>query len=313
VTVHIEQLPLFPGGGRHVRHDSRSLAYAVGVLPRTAIASQFWQRRVPIFDQLKLGSCVGNAGVGWIGTDNAARQGLTSIEVVSGVVEATAGSLANANGSLAVDEQLAIGMYSASTYLDTAPGSYKPTDTGSDGLAVAQVLQKLGLAGSYSHAFSVDAVFSALQSGPGLLGIPWYDSMFDTDASGHVKVDASSGMAGGHEIVVPRLDVANGTVQRIWFDNSWGTSWGSAGSGWFTPGELRLLLADQGDFTVPVASAVVPVPTPVPVPPAPGGDTGCFRSGPFSDSDISVISRRAARAHQTPEAWITGRVRAALR
>jgi hypothetical protein len=82
---------------------------------------------------------------------------------------------------------------------------------------VAKVLQARGLAKSYSHGFSPDAGYAALQSGPVLLGTVWLESMFDTDADGHIHVDTRSAVAGGHEPLLTRLDVtAAGTVERVW-------------------------------------------------------------------------------------------------
>nr|WP_241827828.1 hypothetical protein [Actinopolymorpha singaporensis] len=46
-----------PRLGRNVEHDERSLAFAVGVLPRSAIKTVHWDRRIGILDQGNLGSC----------------------------------------------------------------------------------------------------------------------------------------------------------------------------------------------------------------------------------------------------------------
>lgn len=278
--MHNELLPMHPRLGRHVLHDPRSIRYALPVLPKSAIKSQAWTRRVPIFDQGQLGSCTGNAGAGWIATDDATRTGLAKLP----------------DGTV-VDEQLAIAIYSAATAIDSAKGTYPPTDTGSDGLSVAKVLQTRKLAGSYAHAFSIDAVYSALQSGPGMLGIPWYQSMFDIDAAGHIKVDARSGLAGGHEIIVPRIDVtAAGVVERIWIDNSWAASWGKAGSGYFTPAELTKLLADQGDFVQPAPAGA----TPAPPNPAPSPGAANFPDLVASVPGLGAWLDESAAKHKNP-------------
>lgn len=249
VVIETRQLPLHPKLGRHVRHDPRSRQYAIPELPARHIQSQRWLRRVPIFDQGNLGSCTGNAAAGWLATDDSTRTGLVTLP----------------DGS-SVDEKLAVSIYSAATKVDSYSGSYPPDDTGSDGISVAKVLQTKGLAQSYQHAFSVQAVYSALQSGPGFAGTTWYNSMFNPSSDGKIPVDKASGVAGGHEYVISRIDVTNGTVTKIWMDNSWGPSWGVNGSAWFDPADFTALLADQGDFTVPIAVAPVPVP---PTPPSP--------------------------------------------
>lgn len=234
--------------GRHVEHDPRSLQFAHGVLPKTAIKSVDWTRRAPIFDQKNLGSCTGNAGAGLVGTDFLGRTGLTSVTIDGHV--------------LPVDENLAVRVYELATQLDNIDGTYPPDDTGSSGLGAAKALKQLGLAASYTHAFSLDALKSALQNGPVMVGTVWLESMFDVSSNGHVNVDRNSQVAGGHEYVISAYD----TSTRLFrMDNSWGESWGAHGSAWLAEADVQWLLSQQGDVTVP-AWATAPVPTPPPTP-----------------------------------------------
>lgn len=191
--THIELLP--PSGssflGRHVEHDPRSLAYAHGVLPKSAIKPVAWTRRIPVLDQGQLGSCTGNAGTGLLGTDSAARRGLTSVTITAAAAKASRGRFAA--GEHALDETFAVALYSLATVLDSVASQYPPTDTGSSGIGVAKALQTLGLATRYTHAFSLAALDSALQTGPVMIGIPWLNSMFEPSADGRIVVDRSSG------------------------------------------------------------------------------------------------------------------------
>ncbi|MEV8523122.1 C1 family peptidase [Streptomyces sp. NPDC052000] len=244
--THIDLLPARGRFGRHVEHDPRSLEYAHGVLPETAIRSVAWTRRTPVLDQGQLGSCCGNAGTGLLGTDSAGRSGLTSVEISVAAARASRGIFAP--GVYAPDEDFAVRLYSLATILDSVPGHYPPTDTGSSGLGVAKALKALGLAHGYSHAFSLPALTSALQSGPVMIGIPWLNSMFDPDGDGRVVVDHASGVAGGHEIELNQYDASTGDY---WITNSWGTSWGVDGRAYFTTPDLRWLLSQQGDVTIP--------------------------------------------------------------
>ncbi|MFB6805492.1 C1 family peptidase [Streptomyces sp. NPDC056387] len=239
-----------PRLGRHVQHDSRSLAYAHGVLPKSAIRSVDWTRRIPVLDQGRLGACTGNAGTGLLGTDSAGREGQTAVTISPAGAAASRGLFAA--GSHLLDEAFAVALYSLATRLDAYRGSYPPTDTGSSGLGVAKALKALGLASSYSHAFAVAALDSALQSGPVMIGIPWLQSMYDTATDGRILVQRTSPVSGGHEIELNRFDASAG---EYWLTNSWGTGWGQAGSGYLTAADLQWLLSRQGDVTIPVWTA----------------------------------------------------------
>lgn len=280
--------------GRHINHDERSKQYGIVPISAEKIVSRRWARRASVFDQGQVGSCTGNAAAGWVGTDDASRQGIATL----------------ADGT-AVDEKLALAIYSAAETID-GDGPYPPNDNGSSGLSVAKVLKTRGLCTSYLHAFTISAVYTALQTGPGMAGTVWYNSMFNTAADGHIEVDKSSGEAGGHEYLIDELEVAaDGTVTKIWMQNSWGTGWGVGGRGYFTPAEFTALLAAQGDFTVP-APAVAPAPTPSPAPtpapaPAPGPDAG-FPAAVAAYSGLADwLAARAEKRGMTPDdyaAWI---------
>lgn len=247
--MNVEHLPERGGPyrlGRHVEHDPRSLRFAHGVLPSSAVKPVQWQRQVPVFDQGQLGSCTGNAAAGVLATDSAAGPGATTV-TVNGVAQP-------------VDEALAVDLYKLATTLDSITGSYPPDDTGSSGLGAAKALKTMGLASGYTHAFSLAALKSALQSGPAMLGIIWLNSMFDPNSDGTLTVDKKSGLAGGHEIVCAGWD---GSYFRL--DNSWGASWGDSGSCHVHGEDLQWLLSQQGDVTVPALTRA-PAPTPGPVP-----------------------------------------------
>lgn len=252
--------------GRHINHDPRSLRYAHGALPKSAIRSVRWVRQVPIFNQGDLGSCTGNAAAGLVGTDSAGRTGQSHITITEAQAANTKGVFTA--GTYAVDENFAVMCYELNTRLDSYPGTYKPDDTGSDGLSAAKTLKALGLADVYTHGFTIDALDSALQASPVMLGTVWLNSMFSTDADGNISVNPSSGEAGGHELVISELDVANG---KYGLDNSWASSWGKGGRGYVTKAQMSWLLSQQGDVTVPhLVGSPQPTPTPTPVPtPAP--------------------------------------------
>lgn len=226
--------------GRNVNHDPRSRAYRVPVAG-VDVRSVQHTRRIPVLDQGSLGSCTGNAAVGALGTDPL---------------------YATLPAGTALDEPAAVSVYSAATAIDDAPGTYPPDDTGSDGLSVAKVLRSRGLISGYQHAFSLDDTLGALMSGPVIVGVNWYDSMFDPGPWGLVRVEPGSELAGGHEFVLDQVDTASRLVGAT---NSWGSDWGVGGRFWLEYSTLNQLLAEQGDVVsfVPITA---PAPTPTPDP-----------------------------------------------
>ncbi|MFF3511523.1 C1 family peptidase [Streptomyces sp. NPDC002573] len=263
--MEIQHLPETDGPfrlGRHVEHDPRSLRYAHGVLPQSAIKSVEWTRRIPILDQGSLGSCTGNAGTGVLGTDSAGRTASTSVIITAAGAAASHGLFTA--GEHQLDEGFAVALYSLATILDGVSGQYPPTDTGSTGLGVGKALKALGLASGYTHAFSIAALNSALQTGPVMIGIEWLQSMFDTATDGRILLDKTSPIAGGHELELSKYDATTG---EYWVPNSWNASWGQSGWGYLTTADLTWLLSQQGDVTVPaLVGAPQPTPTPTPTP-----------------------------------------------
>lgn len=250
--------------GRHVLHDSRSLNYPAPEGGPRAWRSVRHQRFIPILNQGNLGSCTGNAAVGCLGTaqfwDDATKQVLSPTDA-------------------ARDENEAVKLYSAATGLDPFEGAYPPNDTGSNGLSVAKACKNAGLISGYTHAFSLDALLTALSKQPVIVGTRWTHDMFTPDADG--RLHPSGEVAGGHEYALDELDVDR---QHIGMTNSWGSSWGQDGRAWFSFDDFDSLLHRHGDCTVftPVAE---PSPTPTP-----------------SDEVTTLIKDAAADARKVSEA-----------
>ena len=228
--------------GRHVLHDPRSLRYLQPVRDDVLVSVRH-TRHIPVLDQGALGSCTGNASIGAVGT--------------SPMYE----TLPAGTG---LDEDAAVAVYSAATRIDDYYGTYKPTDTGSSGLAVAKVLKSLGLISGYRHCTSLAAVLTALQDGPVIVGTKWYDS-FDSPADdGRISLTEGSRPRGGHEYVLDEIDVDK---HLVWLTNSWGTSYGVEGRACLLWDDLTSLLSDDGDATVLLPAGY---PAPKPAPPTPG-------------------------------------------
>ena len=249
-STHRARIPWQPAAGRspralgrNVYHDSRNLAY-----PWTrrglGLTTQMWPRRIPILDQGAVGSCTGNEQTGALGT----------------------GPIFDAlpAGHPVLDESLALKIYSGAETID-GDGPYPPNDNGSSGPSAAQVAKNLGLIAGYLHCFSLTDILDALETGPVGIGSNWYDSMDSPDSSGLVTITPGATIRGGHEYLCRGKDI---TSQLLYLDNSWGTSFGNAGSFTYSYATLERLLAEQGDATVSLP-LTVPLPPPVPVPPVP--------------------------------------------
>jgi hypothetical protein len=208
--------------GRHQEHDPRSKQFPAA--QAVAIKSVEWQFHGQVLDQGQLGSCTGNAGVDTMMTgpywDHLKRT----------FVEADA-----------------VALYEVATHIDRVPGSYPPNDTGSSGLAVCRAMKMRGWISAYHHAFGVHHALGALMLAPVMVGIPWYERMFDPDPDGTVHV--GGGVAGGHEICCLGYDTG---TRKLKFLNSWGTGWGAAGYFFMSDGDFASLLAQGGDVAVPV-------------------------------------------------------------
>lgn len=249
-TIYRRVIPEFPVDGkrlgRHVCHDSRSLAYQVK--PRASLArSVVWTRRTAVLDQGSLGSCTGQAACGTLGTDPFYATLAADLQV-----------------GLKLDEDEAVRLYSAATKLDAYTGSYPPDDTGSDGLSVAKAAKNAGLISGYVHATSLDAAVTALQAGCVIAGVNWYDSWDSPDASGHVVISKDATVRGGHEVELVGVDVDAKTLRAV---NSWGDGWGDRGYFTMEYADFDRLLHEDGDVTqfVPITSPA-PTPTPTPTP-----------------------------------------------
>lgn len=277
MPVKLKRLSRHPRLGRSVQHDPRSLRFAIPALPKSALLPVHWQRRVPIFDQDPLSSCTGNSAAGWVATDNAIRSGLIS-----------------ANGK-PIDETFAVECYKLATQLDDFPETYEPDDFGSSGLGAVKGLQQKGLVASYNHAFSFNALCVGLQTGPAMIGLPWFESMFYTEADGHIRVDKASKLVSGHEILADQLEIENGEPVRVWVTNSWGDSWSVNGRGYFTAAEMKTLLADDGDVICPVAATVAEQPP-----------LGVEMVLTLTDADlINHVASSAKHRKQSPSQWAT--------
>lgn len=221
---------LHPKLGRHVKHDSRSLEYPFDVTGLT-IRSVVWPRHIPILDQGDIGSCVANAAIGDLATDPEFP-----------AVPSTC--------PYSLDEPGAVKLYS-DLETEDGYGPYPPNDNGSTALTAGKVLLRAGVISGYKWCFDARSALRALSVLPFMFGTVWTEHMFRPDTDGRVHPEGS--IMGGHEIYCREFDMHGPTVwkgSRLYFDNSWGESWGLAGRFYLTLADFEILLAQQGDVVL---------------------------------------------------------------
>lgn len=127
------------------------------------------------------------------------------------------------------------------------PGA-SPRYEGTSVLAGVKILKRLGFIEEYRWCFSLhDLVLAVGYRGPAILGINWYEGMFDTFPCGHIHV--SGQVAGGHAILCKGVSVSRKTFT---LHNSWGIAWGNGGDAYITWEEMERLLNEQGEAVIPL-------------------------------------------------------------
>lgn len=209
--------------GRLVEHDERSRAYRVppSVAPLKSV--RHW-RHAPITDQGELGSCTCEA--------------LVSAMACTPAYE----PIMRRYPRLVLDHHLAERLYRVATQVDAFPGAWPPDDTGSSGLAACKAAQRAGYVSGYRWGFGLDDTLQALQNGPVMLGVRWFEGMDNPSADGEIR--PTGALRGGHEVCLTGI---NADARRVWLDNSWGESWGVDGQAWLSWSDLADLLDQDGD------------------------------------------------------------------
>lgn len=224
--------------------DMRSRGYGVRtiVAPQGELTKRLWP--IPSWlplDQGQEGACV---GFGW------------------------SAELAVEPVSVPVTNGFALRLYHAAQAIDKAEGRDYPD--GATTLAGAKAAKNMGLISAYRWCFGIDEVTDALVvRGPVVLGINWYDGMYETDTNGLVSVNGP--LVGGHCISLtgywPYKISVNGRSTKDnspfgqdvyeWV-NSWGKMYGRAGVGFIRRSDLDRLLKEDGEAVI--ATDIAPQP-----------------------------------------------------
>ena len=245
--LKIKRYDVQPKLGRHLVLDPLTLAYRRAYTGEPLKPAE-WEPAVPVLDQEDLlaqgirtsemfegvddvdalGSCTGNAGTELISVlhdaDTLKDAGLDVTDPVAA-------------------ERWAIGLYSDASHRDQwMDQNWPTTDCGSSGLGVAKALRSRGLIDQYGTATSGLELCRDLQTGPLLVGMPWYKAWFEPVGSSALLDDIprwdESPIAGGHELCITALESVRTTASGrldykhtvIRLRNHWTRSWGDDGS-----------------------------------------------------------------------------------
>lgn len=213
------------GLGRVPQFDEKSRAFPIRSLVAAKTPRSFTWTCATVLDQGAQGSCVGHA---W------AHELIAKPVVVPGI-----------------DHAKAVEFYYAAQGLDDSPGGAYPGASpfyeGTSVLAGAKAVQNAGYITEYRWAFGLDDLILALgHAGPAVLGIDWYNDMFDPDRDGVLHV--SGGFAGGHAILANGVSLKR---QLVRLHNSWSAAWGRQGEAYIGFADLAKLLAASGEACIP--------------------------------------------------------------
>lgn len=179
------------------RFDERNLAYSVTALvdAEKETRSYTWPARGPVLDQGTEGACTGFAVAQELGAWPDER---------------------------VVTDWLARAIYKRAQQLDQWPGEdYE----GSSVLGAMKAASEIGGYMEFRWAFTVPELAHAVGVlGPAVIGIPWYQGMFEPDSNGLIR--ATGQIRGGHAIMIRGVSYKH-EVFRL--RNSWGGGWGKYG------------------------------------------------------------------------------------
>jgi hypothetical protein len=212
----LDRIPFLDDRSLHPDFSARRL------IGPTARYKRVWTSRFEPLDQGREGACVGFA---------------------------CAGELAATPIKHTVSNASALLLYRKAQEVDRSEGRNYPS--GATVLAGMKACNKAGLFGKYVWNFGIDDTIDwIVRRGPVVLGINWYESMYDAATDGLIEV--SGRKVGGHAIL------CNGYWPNhpqfgpvLVLTNSWGLDWGIRGRGFLPIDVADRLLKEDGESVAP--------------------------------------------------------------
>lgn len=274
---------------RVVHFDERSRNFPIRAVVNTnAFKTTTWECNT-FNDQGQEGACV---GFGW------------------------SHELASTPAPVPTNNTVAFSLYKRAQQLDPWPGeNYSGTSVLAGAKAVQELKNNVGQSyiAEYRWAFGLpDLLLALAHTGPVVLGLNWYEGMFDTDPLGFLR--RTGALSGGHCILalgvyivlvagftgeptqLSHLDLDN---SYIVLHNSWGKDWGTGGKAKISLRDMQTLLAEDGEACVPMVRNVDAVISPTdPVPPAPVKPKGKGKFYAVRNSSVFHVNHPGIRENR---------------
>lgn len=145
-----------------------------------------------------------------------------------------------------VQHSHAVETYKLARKLDEYPGEDYEGSSISGGVKAVRTMYPHAF-DSFHWAFDLDDLVTAVgYLGPVVAGINWYNSMFNPDDIGVIKVGGVD--VGGHAILIIGVEIFN---RMFKMRNSWGEQWGNKGDCWISFDDMERLIKEDSELCVP--------------------------------------------------------------
>lgn len=214
--------------------------------PRRHEAITFSQKRGPILDSFLMACCLAGFPVSRASTDRGVNENVETWTLrrsnTTDIRKMTVGP--TIHGPVWCPQS------PLGTFVARRGGAIFITGNSYEGTSVLAGLKagmERGWYQEFRWAFSLnDLILGVGHHGPAVLGVNWYDSLFNPDPDGMLHV--SGNIAGGHSLLAVGVSIPR---RKFRLHNSWGKSWGLLGDAFISFGDMERLLLEQGEAAFP--------------------------------------------------------------